>query len=854
MATGKISLSELAGKSTDQVLAELATGERGLTLSQVKERLALYGFNQIAAQKKLSPWARLGGNLKDPLSVLLFVLGLVAYLTGDYRSTVLIVVMLLLSVFLRWFQELKGDQAAEELENMVCTTVTVTRQGTVREVPLKGLVPGDIIHLSAGDLVPADARLLEAKDLFINQATLTGESISVEKHASPVTVNLGSEMQAVNLCFMGTNVESGTALAVAINTGVNTYFGQLAKQASGDKDSTSFDKGVSRFTWLMIKLIGVMVPLVFLINGWSKGNWLEAFLFALAVAVGLTPELLPMIVTVNLSKGALLMSKRKVIVKRLKAIQNFGAMDILCTDKTGTLTEGKVKLIRHWDINGQTSQQILDYAYLNSYYQTGLKNLLDKAVLEHPERQPEAWLKKFSKVDEVPFDFTRRRMSVVVHESNGSTYLICKGAVEEILSCVSQVVVDGKITPWQSAHHTRQGDLVESLSAEGFRVVALAYRQVPVTQQVFTVADEADLTLLGFLAFLDPVKETVGRTIKELKNYGVNVKILTGDNELVTRKVCSEVGLYVDKILLGHEIEAMTDEDLALAAEQAEVFDKLAPAHKERIIRVLRSQGHVVGFMGDGINDAPALRVADVGISVDSAVDVAKESSDIILLEKSLMVLRDGVREGRKVFGNIVKYIRMAASSNFGNMFSVLGASIFLPFLPMLPLQVIANNLLYDFSQVTIPSDDVDEEYLTKPRRWQLVNIRRFIMVLGPVSSLFDYITYGVLIWFFGGWTNPALFQTGWFVESLFTQTLVIHFIRSSRLPFIKTHASWLLLSSTILVVMVGAWLPFSSFSAALGFVPLPGLYWWWLAAILLSYFSLAYLVKVWFSRQYGEE
>jgi len=848
------SLQIAAGKEVKKLLSEFHTHEHGLAKVDIRPRLKQYGFNEIAADKKASLASRFLANFKDPLSLLLVVLGIISYLTEDYRATIIIFLMMGLSVILRFIQEVRADRAAEKLKAMVHTTATVMRHSKVQEIPLRLVVPGDIILLSAGDMVPADVRLMESRDLFANQATLTGESLPVEKHAPAIT-NIGvSPLEFNNICFLGTAIESGTATALVIATGHNTYFGSLTKLLVGDRELTSFDKGIDKFTWLMIRLIAVMVPTVFVINGLSKGNWLEAFLFALAVAVGLTPELLPMIVTVNLSKGALDMSKKKVIVKRLAAIQNFGAMDVLCTDKTGTLTEGRVVLVKHLDIEGNESDAILDYGYLNSYYQTGLKNLLDTAVLEHSSTQIHSLEKHYSKIDELPWDFVRRRMSVILEDKSGQHILICKGAVEEVLSCTKKVRIKDKVTSLKNLHHKNKSDLVTKLSAEGFRLIALAYKELPNTKKVYKVSDESDLILLGFLAFLDPPKATAGQAIADLEKSGVAVKILTGDNELVTEKVCREVGLLIKGVLRGIDVESMSEADLIKAVGRANVFDKLEPTHKQRVIKALQAQGHVVGFLGDGINDAPALRTADVGISVDSAADIAKESSDIILLEKSLLVLKDGVREGRKIFGNIVKYIKMAASSNFGNMFSVIGGSIFLPFLPMLPLQIITNNLLYDFSQITIPTDKVDEEYLQKPRHWDISQLRRFILYIGPVSSLFDYATYFVMLFLFNCWANPALFHTGWFVESLFTQTLIIHIIRTNKIPFIQSRASWWLTGSTLAVVGIGAWLPYSPLAKTLGFAPLPPMYWAFLLIALVLYFVLTQLMKLWFLKRYGWE
>jgi Mg2+-importing ATPase len=654
---------------------------------------------------------------------------------------------------------------------------------------------------------------------------------------------------------LGSNIESGSATAVVVQTGHETYFGSLAASIVGARQLTSFDKGVNGFTWLMIGFMAVMAPTVFIVNGLSKGNWVEAFLFALAVAVGLTPEMLPMIVTVNLSKGALAMSRKKVIVKRLNSIQNFGAMDVLCTDKTGTLTQGRIVLEKHLDVSGNENDEILRYAYLNSHYQTGLKNLLDVAILEHVTADEQSSLRsRFRKVDEIPFDFKRKRMSVVVAGDQGQHILICNGAVEEIFNICGHVEVQGEVLPRLPEYDSKRKALVDRLSADGFRVIALAYKTLPGDggERTYTVRDECDLTLQGFLAFLDPPKDTAPEALAKLKQHNVQVRILTGDNEIVTSTICRQVGLPVDNIMLGPAIEDLSDAQLAEAINGTTIFAKLSPSHKERIIRALQHNGHVVGFLGDGINDAPALKAADVGISVDTAVDIAKESSDIILLETNLMVLEEGVIEGRKVFGNIIKYIKMAASSNFGNMFSVIGASIFLPFLPMLPIQILLNNLLYDFSQTTIPTDAVDPEWLTRPRKWALSEIRRFIVLIGPISSIFDYLTYFIMLFVFNAWTNQDLFHTGWFVESLFTQTLIIHVIRTNKIPFVQSRASGALIVTSLLIVAVGAWLTVSPFAGALGFVALPPLYWLLLAGMLIAYVTLTQLVKGYVVRRYG--
>ncbi len=661
-----------------------------------------------------------------------------------------------------------------------------------------------------------------------------------------------SPTELKNVCFMGTSVESGTATAVVVVTGVQTYLGSMARSITGERTQTSFDQGLNRFTWLMMQFMAVMVPLVFLINGFTKHDWKGAFFFALAVAVGLTPEMLPMIVSVCLSKGALAMSRKKVIVKRLNSIQNFGGMDVLCTDKTGTLTEDRVVLMRHCDVAGHESDNILLDGYLISYFQTGLKNLLDRAILDSPDFHGKEVVEKYKKLDEIPFDFTRRMMSVLVEDSEGKAILLTKGAPEEIFLRCSQFELDGKLSAMDPDHAAGLKQEYDNLSNDGFRVLAVATKELT-GKQICAKDDERELVLRGYVAFLDPPKDTAARALAALHTHGVAVKILTGDNHLISRKVRKDVGLTADPMLLGGDVEKMSDAELAEAAEKAALFARLSPAHKERVIRILRGKGHVVGFMGDGINDAPALRAADVGISVDTATDIAKESADLILLEKDLMVLEGGVIEGRKVFANIVKYIRMGASSNFGNMFSVLGASAFLPFLPMAPIQVLTNNLLYDFSQVPIPADAVDEEQVARPRPWNIGEIKRFILFIGPISSIFDYTTFFVMLYIFNCWdpSRAPLFQTGWFVESLMTQTLIIHVIRTNKIPFLQSRASLALTATTVSIMAFGMWLPYSPLASALGFTHLPRMYWPILMLTLLGYVGLTQIIKVWLLRKH---
>jgi Mg2+-importing ATPase len=849
-------LLQSAHMDAAQTLEKLTVTLDGLSSSEVEKRLDEFGPNEVAKEKRQSIFERLLDELKNPLTILLLVLAVISYLTGDKRATIMIMIMVFMGIILRNVQEARADNAAEKLKAMVSTTATVVREGIKKEIHLGELVPGDIVQLSVGDMVPADLRLLTEKDLFINQATLTGESLPVEKKPAPMPASAKNAIDFSNICFMGSNVVSGTAQAVVINTGKNTYFGSIAHNLMRPRVETSFDKGINQFTGLMIGFIAVMVPLVFIINGLTKHDWVGAFLFAIAVAVGLTPEMLPMIVTVNLSKGAISMAKKKVIVKRLNSIQNFGAMDVLCTDKTGTITQGKVILEKFLDPRGEECEEVLEFAYVNSYYQTGLKNVMDIAILNHKEFKKEAITTgKFTKIDEIPFDFERKRMSVVVDEDNKRHILICKGAIEEVMALCTHVELDEKELPILPEHDAHRRERIKKLNEEGYRVIAVAYRAVSMEeiQPTYSVKDETDLTLLGFLAFLDPPKKSTPRALNALKKYHVDVKILTGDNEVVTGSICKKVGLPADKILLGPEIDSMNDSQLAKMAETISIFAKLSPVHKERIIHALQSKGHVVGFLGDGINDALALKAADVGISVNSAVDIAKESSDIILLETSLLVLKEGAVEGRRVFGNITKYIKMAASSNFGNMFSVIGGSAFLPFIPMLPIQVLTNNLLYDFSQTTIPTDQVDAEWLERPRKWDIEGIRRFILYIGPISSIFDYLTFFIMLFVFKTWSNPAMFHTGWFVESNFTQTLIIHVIRTNKIPFLQSRASWALIATSLLIVGVVAWLTVSPLADALGLVALPPLYWLLLAAMLIVYLGLTQILKTWFYKKFGD-
>ncbi|PRC95087.1 magnesium-translocating P-type ATPase [Solimicrobium silvestre] len=850
----------------------------GLSNSEAAAIREHSGPNEVEHEKPLPRWHHLWLCYKNPFNLLLTVLAIISYLTEDLKATIVIATMVALSTLIRFIQEGRSNRAAENLKAMVSNTATVVRRDTSKEasdiamlyfsaqihtrpahnieLPIQHLVPGDLILLSAGDMIPADCRVLSAKDLFVSQAAMTGESLPIEKFADITEVNGSNPLELTNILFMGTNVVSGSAMALVLSTGNQTYFGTIATRVtSTDRAPTAFQAGVNSVSWLLIRFALVMVPIVLLVNGFTKGDWMEAFLFALAVAVGLTPEMLPMIVTSTLAKGAVLLSRKKVIVKRLDAIQNFGAMDVLCTDKTGTLTQDKIFLERHTDVFGNDSDEVLKFAYLNSYYQTGLKNLLDRAVLDHVELQTELKLAQdYQKIDEVPFDFQRRRMSVVVSEQEDHHELICKGAVEEILASCTHVLDGKNSVPLDDTMLQRVLNVTRDLNQEGLRVVAVAVKEVPPNKINYSIQDEAELTLIGYIAFLDPPKESTAPALRALAEHGVTVKVLTGDNELVTAKICREVGLAVNGMVLGSTLDDMSDEQLSTVVEENSIFAKLTPLHKERLVRMLRQNGHVVGFMGDGINDAPALRAADIGISVDSAVDIAKEAADIILLEKSLMILEEGVLEGRKTFSNMLKYIRMTASSNFGNVFSVLVASAFLPFLPMLPLQLLVQNLLYDVSQIAIPFDNVDEELIKKPLKWNPGDIGRFMLFFGPLSSIFDISTF-VLMWFVfhaNSVADQTLFQSGWFVVGLLTQTLIVHMIRTQKVPFFQSRAAWPLMIMTAIIMAIGIFLPMGPFADYIKLEELPLSYFPWLIGILIAYAALVQFMKGIYVKRYG--
>ncbi|MEO6799959.1 MAG: magnesium-translocating P-type ATPase [Rhodanobacter sp.] len=854
-------VAQEAFRANDELLTALETSLVGLDEEQIEARLHRDGPNEVSREKP-PHWSRqLLRAFKNPFIVVLLVLAVVEVFAtpDDLSGPIIIAVMVAISVLLNFSQEFRSSRAAENLKAMVRNTATVTRKASDGhseqiEVPVAELVAGDIVHLGAGDMVPGDLRLLSAKDLFISQAILTGESLPVEK-AAPARMNGPQQhdnaLDLPTICYMGTNVISGTATAVVVAAGARSYLGSLAHSMSGQRVQTSFDRGVKSVSWLLIRFMAVMVPVVLGIQ-WVRHGFFEAFLFALSVAVGLTPEMLPLIVTANLAKGALAMSKRKVVVKRLNAIQNFGAMDVLCTDKTGTLTLDKIVLERHLDLDGEESDEALEFGYLNSRFQTGLKNLMDKAVLQH--RDLEAAAMRYRVIDEIPFDFQRRRMSVVVAKGDGEHLLICKGAVEEMLSICTYAKVGDVTEPMTEERRRDVKEMTHRLNEDGLRVLVVAVQREPSHDRPYSVADESDLIAVGCLAFLDPPKDSAATAIRALHQHGVEVKVITGDNEAVTRKICREVGLDVAHSAEGRQIESLDDAALDELVARTTVFAKMSPLQKARVVRSLQRQGHTVGFLGDGINDAPALHDADVGISVDTATDIAKESADIILLEKNLMVLEEGVVEGRVTFGNIMKYIKMTASSNFGNVLSMLVASAFLPFLPMLPLQILVLNLLYDISQLSIPFDRMDDDYLRKPRKWDAGDIARFMVWVGPASSVFDMTTF-VLLWYVFGANSAAhqsLFQSGWFIESLLTQTLVVHMIRTRKIPFLQSIAAAPVLGLTTAIIVIGILLPYHAIGRKIGMMEMPPVYFAWLAVTVVAYCALTQLVKVIYTRRYG--
>ena len=888
----------MATRKVDDIKEYLNRNLNGLTEEEVDESRDKYGSNKVKKEKKKSIPERLAEAFINPFTVVLICLAVVSTVTDiifpilhmfgntkkDFNpvTVIIILTMVFVSGVLRFIQESRSGDAAAKLLAMITTTCTVTRQNKSHiEIPLDEVVVGDIVYLSAGDMIPADVRIIEAKDLFVSQSSLSGESEPIEKLAI-VCEKKDNITEYTNIAFMGSNVISGSAAAIVVSVGDNTLFGSMTSAIATESVETNFTKGVNAVSWVLIRFMLVMVPLVFVINGVTKGNWISAFLFAISIAVGLTPEMLPMIVTSCLAKGAVSMSKKQTIVKNLNSIQNFGAMDILCTDKTGTLTQDRVVLEYHLNIKGDEDSRVLRYGYLNSYFQTGYKNLMDLAIIQRTEEEEanDSQLldlsENYKKIDEIPFDFSRRRLTTVVQNRAGTIKMVTKGAVEEMLAICSYAEYNGNVELITNDFRKKILDTVDDLNVKGFRVLAIARKDVE--KQSCSVDDECDMILMGYLAFLDPPKESAAGAIKALREHGVRTKILTGDNEKVTKTICNQVGLEVKNMLLGGDIEKMSDEELREVAEHTDVFAKLTPSQKSRVVSVLRENGHTVGFMGDGINDAAAMKVADIGISVDTAVDVAKESADIILLEKDLMVLESGIIEGRKTFANMIKYIKMTASSNFGNMFSVLGASALLPFLPMESMHLILLNLIYDSCCSAIPWDNVDEEFIKLPKKWDASSIGKFMVWIGPTSSIFDFmtfafmyfvfcphfvshgVTYNNLAGHFSGdelnrirVTYVAMFQAGWFVESMWSQSLVIHMIRTMKLPFIQSRASAPLTMLNFFGIIVITIIPFTLLGKAIGFVSLPLSFFLYLIPCVLAYMILVTAVKKAYIRYHKE-
>lgn len=871
-------LLKASRQDINEVYDMLDSSADGISEETARERISTFGLNEVDYDKAPSWYTQLIKSFINPFILILLAIVVISFLIDvwfaspgekDWKTVIVISAMIVISSLLSFFQEYRSNRAAEKLKGMVTTTAAVLRKGKQREeIVMKQIVPGDIVYLAAGDMIPADCRVVESIDLFIGESMLTGESLPVEKSPLAITDSDNKPPTELNnLCFMGTNVVSGSAKVIVIATGSNTYFGSIGKSIVGKSPETSFDIGINKISILLIRFMLVMVPIIFLINGLVKGDWLEALLFSIAVAVGLTPEMLPVIVTATLAKGALSMSKHKVIVKRLNAIQNLGAMDMLCTDKTGTLTLDKIVLSQHLNVMGLEDFEVLKWAYLNSFHQTGLVNLMDKAVLDHVEIHDYLKVEEdFEKIDELPFDFLRRRMSVILKQKNGKHLLISKGAVEEMLDLCTHSfdpgedrklhIEEDEIVVLDDEMRKRVLETTSALNAKGLRVLVLAIREFGADRPLnYSSDDEKDMILTGFIGFLDPAKPSAKPSIEALHKLNVEVKVLTGDNEIVTKKICGDVGIPVKNIMLGHELELISDEELTAQVDDISIFAKLSPLQKVRVVQSLRAKGHTVGVLGDGINDAPALKEADVGITVDNAVDIAKESSDIILLEKNLEVLHKGVVYGRLTFGNIMKYIKMATSSNFGNVFSILGASAFLPFLPMLPIQLLFQNLLYDFSQISLPWDHMDEDYLESPKKWKPKGILRFMVYIGPISSIFDYALFAIMFFVFKANSpdHQHLFQTGWFVLGLVSQTLIVHMIRTKKIPFIQSWASAPVVAATSLVMALGMIIPFTPIAAIFSLVSLPLAYFPWLIGLLVAYSLLTQLVKNWYIRRFNE-
>jgi len=863
LAQPPVTSEEILTLPTDELLSRLGTSPQGLSSQQAEQNLNIYGTNELARKRKRSGIISFLLHFKSPLIIILLFAAAFAGATGDVADFTIIVVIVLISVVIDHYQESKAENAAELLKEKVSTTATVLRDKVKTELKLSLIVPGDIVYLSAGDIIPADSRIVIGKDLFINQSSLTGESFPAEKTANKLeAINIASSSITDwnNYLFMGTSVVSGSATAVVVKTGGSTEYGKIAKKLVAKPPETEFERGVKGFSYLIMQVTFVLVIFVFIVLALFHRGLVQSLLFAAALAVGLTPELLPMIITMNLSKGAVNMSKKGVVVKHLPSIENFGSMNVLCTDKTGTLTENRISLVSHIDSEGNDDDKVLLYSYLNSYYETGLKSPLDDAILSHQEIN----VQSFQKIDEVPFDFVRRRVSVVV-EKERERFFIAKGAPEDILKISNYCEIGGIIQDITEELRKKIEQKFFDMSAEGLRALGVAYKKLREDKTTYSVNDENDMVFLGFVAFLDPPKETAKESLQLLAKEGIELKILTGDNELVTRNVCEKLGFEIKGVLLGNDMLQMNDDALARVVEEANVFARVTPAQKDRIINSLKNNGHVVGFMGDGINDSPSLKTSDVGISVNNAVDVAKESADIILLENDLTVLAEGVIEGRKTFGNTMKYVMMGISSNFGNMFSVAGAALFLPFLPMLSIQILLNNLLYTLSQTTIATDNVDEEYIERPKRWDISFIRNFMILEGPLSSIFDYATFFTMFFVFGIPVTAAasgvplatvfqqhMFQTAWFVESLITQTLVVFVIRTRVSPFWKSRPGKYLLLSSLSTVAAAIIIPYTPLGGLFHFEPPPPLFYAFLALFIAVYLFLAEVVKKWFYRRHA--
>ena len=841
------STEELLALPVDDFLRRLNTSFSGLTSIEAENRIKIYGSNELERKKRRTTIIEFFSHLLSPLVFILLFAGLVAGFLGDLTEAIIIFVIVGLSEFLDSFQEIRAERAAEMLKEQITTTTTVLRDGAKQEIKLAEVVPGDILYFSAGDIIPADSRVVSSKDLNVDQSALTGESFPVDKSVTPSKQRVLAITEWENGLFQGTSVITGTATAVVIKTGMSTEFGRIAQKLVGREPTTAFERGLRRFGFLMMELTFVLVIFVFFINALFKHTVLESLLFSLALAVGLTPELLPMIISITLSKGALAMSKQGVIIKRLRAIENFGSMDVLCTDKTGTLTENKMAVIYHRDLEGNESEKVLLYSFINSHFETGLKSPFDEAILKHEEVNVDG----YQKVDEIPFDFTRRRSSIVV-DKEGTQLIVTKGAPEEIIKICPHCEFKGNIFDLTDEYHQRVEKEYYDFSSQGFRVLGISYKKVVDGKQTFSVDDEKDMVLLGFVAFLDPPKETAKQSLQALSKANIELKILTGDNEVVTRKVCEYLDFEIKGIVLGNEMAQMNDDGLRIVVERVNVFARVTPSQKDRIMNALKNNGHVVGFLGDGINDAPSLKTADTGISVDNAADVAKEAADIILCRKDLDVLNVGVLEGRRTFGNTIKYILMGTSSNFGNMFSAAAASFFLPFIPMLPTQILFMNLLYDISNMTLPTDNVDEEYVKKAKRWDISFIKNFTIFFGPFSSIYDFLTFGIMLFVFGA--SQALFQSGWFVESFWTEVLIMFVIRTRRIPFFKSRPGKWLTILTLSCVAFGTILPFTLLGGFLGFTALPPEYWALLILMVATYLLLVDAGKVFFYKICGYE